>query len=91
MLIASGGLAAVSTALASFLSSFIPLGATWIVRDFHVLGQVVHWRLGIQQVVAVAVILLFSAVNARGVVLGGRVQWAATVAKISCVGTALPG
>ena len=82
MLIASGGLAAVSTALASFLGSFVPLDAVWITRDFHVLGQVVHWRLGIQQIVAVAVILLFAGVNSRGIELGGRVQWAATVAKL---------
>ncbi|HMJ17675.1 MAG TPA: amino acid permease [Gemmatimonadaceae bacterium] len=82
MLIASGGLAAVSTALASFLGSFVPLDAVWITRDFHVLGQVVHWRLGIQQVVAVAVILLFAGVNSRGIELGGRVQWIATVAKL---------
>jgi len=82
MLIASGGLAAVSTALASFLASFIPLSAVFTIHDFHVLGQVVHWRLGIQQVVAVAVILLFSWVNSRGIEMGSRVQWAATVAKL---------
>ena len=82
MLIASGGLAAVSTALASFMASFVPLGSVWITHDFHVLGQVVHWRLGVQQVVAVAVILLFCAINARGVAVGGKVQWVATVAKI---------
>jgi APA family basic amino acid/polyamine antiporter len=82
VLIATGGVAAVSTALASFLSSFVPLDAVWATRDVHLLGQVVHWRLGIQQLVAVAVILLFSAINARGVALGARVQWWATVAKL---------
>jgi APA family basic amino acid/polyamine antiporter len=83
MLIASGGLAAVSTALASFLASFVPLDAVFTTHDFHLLGQVVHWRLGIQQVVAVAVILLFAGVNSRGIDVGGRVQWAATVAKLA--------
>ncbi len=82
MLIASGGLAAVSTALASFLGSFVPLNAIFASHDFHVLSQVVSWRLGIQQVVAVAVILLFSWVNARGIRLGSRVQWVSTVAKL---------
>ena len=67
MLIASGGLAAVSTALASFFASFVPLDAVWFTHDFHLLGQVVHWRLGIQQAVAVAVILLFAGVNSRGI------------------------
>ena len=82
VLIATGGVAAVSTALASFLSSFVPLDMVWATRDFHLLGQVVHWRLGIQQLVAVAVIILFSAINARGVALVARVQWLATIAKL---------
>jgi APA family basic amino acid/polyamine antiporter len=82
MIMASGGLAAVSTALASFFGSFVPLDAVFATHDFHLLGQVVHWRLGIQQVVAVAVILLFSWVNARGIDVGSKVQWAATVAKL---------
>ena len=82
MLIASGALAAVSTALASFLGSFVPLGTVWVARDFHLFDQIVHWRLGTQQLVAVAIILLFSAINSRGIAVGGRVQWAATVAKI---------
>jgi len=82
VLISTGGVAAVSTALASFLSSFVPLDAVWATRDFQLLGQVIHWRFGIQQLVAVAVILLFSAINSRGVAVGARVQWLATVAKL---------
>jgi basic amino acid/polyamine antiporter, APA family len=91
MLIASGGLAAVSTALASFLASFVPLNAVFVTHDFHVLGQVVPWRIGIQQVVAVAVILLFSWINARGIQLGSRVQWASTVAKIGGIAIIVAG
>lgn len=82
VVIATGGVAAVATALASFLSSFVSLDAVWATRDFHLLGQLVHWRLGIQQLVAVAVIILFSWINARGIAFGARVQWAATVAKL---------
>ena len=82
MLIASGGLAAVSTALASFLGSFVSLDAVWVTRDVHLLDRVIHWRLGVQQLIAVAVILLFSAVNSRGIQVGSRVQWIATVAKV---------
>jgi basic amino acid/polyamine antiporter, APA family len=82
VVIATGGIAAVATILASFLSAFLPLDAVWATRDFHLLGQVVHWRLGIQQLVAVAVIILFSAINARGVAAGARVQWLATLAKL---------
>lgn len=82
VLIATGGVAAVAIALASFLSSFVPLDAVWAARDFHLLGQDLHWRLGSQQLVAVVVILLFSAINSRGVEVGARVQWLATVAKL---------
>ena len=91
MLIASGGLAAVSTALASFLGSFVPLDAVWVTREVQLLGQVVQWRLGIQQVVAVAVILLFAWVNSRGTEVGGRVQWVATVAKLGGIGIIVLG
>jgi APA family basic amino acid/polyamine antiporter len=91
MLIASGGLAAVSTALASFVGSFVSLNAVWTTHDFHLLGQVVHWRLGVQQFIAVAVILLFCAINARGVLVGGRVQWAATVAKLAGIAIIVVG
>jgi len=91
VLIATGGVAAVSTALASFLSSFVPLDAVWITRDIQLLGQVVHWRLGSQQLVAVAVILLFSAINSRGVAVGARVQWVATVAKLAGIAVIVVG
>jgi APA family basic amino acid/polyamine antiporter len=82
MLIASGGLAAVANAVASFLAAFVKLDSVWVARDLRLLGQTVHWQLGGQQLVAVAVIVLFAAINARGLELGGKVQWAATVAKI---------
>ncbi len=91
MLIASGGLAAVSTALASFLASFVPLDAVWVTRDLHLLGQVVHWRFGVLQVVAVAVILLFAWVNSRGIAVGARVHWVATVAKLGGIGIIVLG
>ena len=91
VLISTGGVAAVSTALASFLSSFVPLDAVFAVRDFELFGQVVHWRLGVQQLVAVAVILLFSAINTRGVAVGARVQWLATVAKLGGIGIIVAG
>ena len=91
VLISTGGVAAVATALASFLSSFVPLDAVWIARDFELLRRVVHWRLGIQQLVAVAVILLFSAINTRGVAVGARVQWVATLAKLGGIAIIVAG
>ena len=91
MLIASGGLAAVSNAVASFLAAFVKLDGVWVARDLHLLGQTVHWQLGGQQLVAVAIILLFAAINARGLELGGKVQWAATVAKLGGIAIIILG
>ena len=91
VLISTGGVAAVATALASFLSSFVPLDAVWITHNFELHGHVVHWRLGIQQLVAVAVILLFSAINTRGVAVGARVQWVATLAKLGGIAIIVAG
>jgi APA family basic amino acid/polyamine antiporter len=91
VVISTGAIAAVATILASFLSAFLPLDAVWATRDFHLLGQVVHWRLGVQQLVAVAVIVLFSAINARGVAAGARVQWIATLAKLGGIGIIVVG
>ena len=91
MLIASGGLAAISNAVASFLAAFVKLDGVWITRDLHLLGQAVHWQLGGQQLVAVAIILLFAAINARGLELGGKVQWAATVAKLAGISIIILG
>ncbi len=91
VLISTGGLAAVSIGLASFLASIVPLDAVWATRDLNLLGQVVHWRFGIQQLVAVAVILLFSAINSRGVAVAARVQWLATVAKLGGIAIIVVG
>ena len=79
---ATGGIAAISTAFAIFLSALIPMGGAWVERTFHLFGQELHWQLGLPQVVAVAAIVLFSAINCVGVALGGRVQSVLTGAKI---------
>jgi APA family basic amino acid/polyamine antiporter len=79
---ATGGIAAIATGFAIFLSALIPMGNAWVERTFHLLGQEVHWRLGLQQLVAVAAIVLFSAINCVGVAFGGRVQSVLTGAKL---------
>ncbi len=79
---ATGGIAAISTGFAIFLSALIPLGGAWVERTFHLFGQEFHWQFGLAQLVAVAAIVLFSAINCIGVVVGGRVQSILTGAKI---------
>jgi APA family basic amino acid/polyamine antiporter len=79
---ATGGIAAIATGFAIFLSALIPIGGAWVERTFHLFGQDVHWRFGLLQVVAVAAIVLFSAINCVGVAVGGRVQSLLTAAKV---------
>ncbi|HXG71073.1 MAG TPA: amino acid permease [Gemmatimonadaceae bacterium] len=81
-IIATGAIAALGTAFASFLSAFVPMSAVYAERTFQLLGQEVHWEFGIRQVVAIAVILLFTAVNTVGVAVSGRIQWLLTAAKV---------
>jgi APA family basic amino acid/polyamine antiporter len=79
---ATGGIAAISTGFAIFLSALIPMGGAWVERTFQLFGQEIHWQLGLPQLVAVAAIVLFSAINCIGVAFGGRVQSVLTAAKI---------
>jgi APA family basic amino acid/polyamine antiporter len=84
----AGGIAGLSIGFAIFLSALVPLGGAWAARTFHLFGQEVHWQFGPQQVVAVAAVVLLSAVNCLGVALGGRVQALLTGAKllgIACI------
>lgn len=80
--VSAGGIAAISTGFAIFLSALLPLGGAWVERTFHLFGQEVHWQFGLTQVVAVAAIVLFAAINCLGVVTGGRVQTVLTGAKL---------
>jgi APA family basic amino acid/polyamine antiporter len=84
----AGGIAAISVGFAIFLSALVPLGGAWAERTFHLFGQEVHWQLGLPQVLAVAAIVILSAINCVGVVAGGRVQAFLTGAKllgIACI------
>jgi len=87
VLVASTGvIAALGVAVATFTSVLIPLGAPWAFHDFQVLGHPVHWELGLREVLAVGAIVLFSAVNCAGLVLGARVQLVLTIAKLAGIG-----
>jgi APA family basic amino acid/polyamine antiporter len=79
--VGSAGIAALGVGFATFLSALVPMPAVWAQRTFHLLGRDLHWRLGEQEVVAVAAILLFGAINCAGVAFGGRFQSVLTAAK----------
>ena len=78
----SGVIAALSVGGATFLSALIPINAVWVTRTIHLLGRDVNFQIGARQIVAVALIVVFSCVNCAGVALGGRIQTALTAAKV---------
>jgi APA family basic amino acid/polyamine antiporter len=80
--VGSAGIAALGVGFATFLSAVIPMPSVWVQHEFHLLGRDIHWRIGEQEMVAVAAILLFGAINCAGVALGGRLQSVLTAAKV---------
>ncbi|MEO6034447.1 MAG: amino acid permease [Verrucomicrobiota bacterium] len=78
----TGSIAIFGVAFATFASALFPLHAVWMERTFVLLGQTIHWQLGAKQIVAVGVILVFSAINCLRVVFGGKIQSLLTLAKI---------
>ena len=78
----SASVASIASGFAIFLAAFVPLGEAWVRRDVTLLGQTFEWQLGPRQLVAVAAIVLLSAVNCLAVATGGRVQSALTVLKV---------
>src|SRR5215813_6959325 len=79
--VGSAGIAALGVGFATFLSAVAAMPNVWAERTFHLLGRDVHWQLGLREVVAVAAILLFGALNCAGVAFGGRLQSVLTAAK----------
>ncbi len=64
-----------------FMSTVIPMGPPWLESDFHLLGQTIHWQLGMQQIIGVAVILLLTCINCFSVAFGGKVHLVLTLLK----------
>jgi APA family basic amino acid/polyamine antiporter len=89
--VGAGSNGAYGAAFATFLSALVPLGAAWSERTLHLLGQDVLWQFGPRQIVAVTIVLLFTAVNCFGVAVGGRVQTALTLAKLLPIGVLIFG
>jgi APA family basic amino acid/polyamine antiporter len=87
----TGSIASIGAGFATFLSALVPLDWVWTQRTFHFLGQQIDWKLGARQIVAVGVILFFSAINCLRVSVGGRVQTILTAAKVLALGTIVGG
>lgn len=80
LVIQTGTIAAVAVAFAKFTGIFIP----WISAGNHLLGS---GKIGLstQQLVAIAVVVFLSAVNARGIRTGAVVQNIFTFAKVAAL------
>lgn len=79
----TGIIAALSIGCATFLSALLPLKSIWFSHTFHLFGYEVSRQFGSQQLLAIALIMLFSGVNCVGVAFGGKVQTTLTAAKIA--------
>ncbi len=87
----TGSIASFGVAFAVFLSGLIPLNAVWATASFKFLGQNVDWSFGAQQIVAVGIILVFSAINCLRVVFGGRLQSILTLGKVLAIASIVVG
>jgi APA family basic amino acid/polyamine antiporter len=87
----SASIAALGAGFAVFLSAFLPLNQVWAQREVSLLGQTINWQFGSKQVVALAVILLLSALNCLTVAFGGKVQSVLTVLKIAGLAIVIGG
>jgi APA family basic amino acid/polyamine antiporter len=81
-IVQTGAIAAFGVACATFLGSLLTLNAEFIHKTFRIFGQTIQWDLGIQQILAVGLIILFSCLNCAKVSFGARFQWFLTVAKV---------
>ena len=83
--VGTGGLSALAVGFATFLSAIVPLEGVWLRNDFTLLGSPIHWQFGMREIAAVAVLLLFGALNSAGVAFGGRVQSVFTTLKLASI------
>jgi APA family basic amino acid/polyamine antiporter len=87
----TGIIAALGIGCATFLSALVPLNQIWISHTFHLFAREFSWQLGSPQIVAITLIVLFSAINCAGVALGGRTQTFLTAAKIAGIAAIVVG
>ena len=78
-------IAAYGAAVAIFISDIHPLGAAWLSYTAQPFGVSFTLSLGPRQLLAVAVIAVFAAINCAGVMMGGRVQALLTAGKVAAI------
>lgn len=74
--------AAVAIGIVIFLNALVPWNAVWFAHPFYLFGETIPWQFGSHQLEAIAVIIILSYINCRGVSAGGLTQTILTVAKL---------
>ncbi len=87
----AGSIASLAVGFATFLAAVLPINHVWVAYSYHAFGQSLVWRFGTQQVLALAVIIVLSALNCGRVVLGGHVQVWLTILKVGGIGVIVGG
>jgi len=87
----TGSLASFAAGFAIFLGALVPLKTVWAQHSFEILGRKIDWSFGEQQIVAIVVLVLLSAINCLRVAFGGRVQSFFTLAKVLAIVTIMAG
>jgi basic amino acid/polyamine antiporter, APA family len=77
--------AAYGAAAAIFVADIHPLDARWYQHTLHLAGLSYVFEFGARQLIAVAVIGVFTLINCLGVMLGGRVQMLLTAVKVASI------
>src|SRR6266446_4181471 len=78
-------IAAYGAAVAIFVSDIHTFDKQWFVHTVHLFGSDYGLQFGTRQLIAIAVIGVFAAINCAGVMLGGRVQTVLAVAKVAAI------
>src|SRR5256885_10339681 len=78
-------IAAYGAAVANFVSDIHTFDKQWVAYSVRLFGADYAWQFGTRQLIAVAVIGGFAAINCAGVMLGGRVQTLLAVAKVAAI------
>jgi APA family basic amino acid/polyamine antiporter len=87
----AGSIASLAVGFATFLVAVLPINHVWAEYSYRAFGQSLVWRFGTQQVLAVSVIILLSALNCGRVVLGGQVQFLLTILKVAGIAVIVGG
>jgi APA family basic amino acid/polyamine antiporter len=85
IIIGAASVASYSVAFTIFLSGVVVLPGAWTEQALSLFGQDVVWQFGPRQVLSIAVVVVFTAINLAGVAFGGRVQTLLTSLKVLSV------